>query len=140
VVGTSIFGTLQDNPSVHIKIAAGVLSISATILAALQTYLGFSEKSIKHKEAGARYAAIWRCLDLLNLELRSEGDNFAKKAIEELKRIVARLDEVGKESPTVPDRAYKTAVMELRSRPATARTQPSHQPAQVKDAVAAADN
>jgi hypothetical protein len=115
VVGTSIFGTLQDNPSVHIKIAAGVLSISATILAALQTYLGFSEKSAKHKEAGARYAAIWRCLDLLDLELRSLGDEFAPKAIEELRKIVSMLDEAGKESPSVPDRAYDVAVSELRT-------------------------
>jgi hypothetical protein len=125
LVGTSIFGTLQDNPSVYVKIAAGVLSISATILAALQTYLGFSEKSAKHKEAGARYAAIWRCLDLLNLEIRSLGDEFSNKAIEELKKVVATLDEVGKESPTVPDRAYKTAVAELRSRPAGSQTSSS---------------
>jgi hypothetical protein len=128
LVGTSIFGTLQDNPSAYIKIAVGVLSISATILAALQTYLGFSEKSAKHKEAGARYAALWRCLDLLKLELRSHGDEFASRAIEELKKIVATLDEAGKESPTVPDRAYKTAVTELRSKLASSQTQPSIQP------------
>jgi hypothetical protein len=143
LVGTSIFGTLQDNPSVHIKIAAGVLSISATILAALQTYLGFSEKSAKHKEAGAKYAAIWRCLDLLNLELRSVGDDFANRAIEELKKIVATLDDAGKESPTVPDRAYKTAVTELRSKLASSRTSVQSSDAtslRAIDSIAATDN
>ena len=54
LVGTSIFGSLQDEPSAPVKIAAGILSISATVLAALQTYLGFSEKSAKHKAAGAK--------------------------------------------------------------------------------------
>ena len=125
VVGTSIFGTLQDNPSAHIKIAAGVLSISATILAALQTYLGFNEKSAKHKQAGARYAAIWRCLDLLNLELRSLGDEFAPKAIEEFRKIASTLDEVGKESPSIPDRTHKAAKAELLRAPLANSQQPT---------------
>lgn len=116
VVGTSIFGTLQNDPSVPVKIAAGVLSISATVLAALQTYLGFSEKATKHREAGARYAAVWRSLDLLNLELKSRGDAFASDAIEQLKGIVAVLDEAGKESPTVSDHAYTKAVAELKEK------------------------
>jgi hypothetical protein len=113
VVGTSIFATLQENPSIYIKIAAGILSLSATILAALQTYLGFSEKSAKHKEAGARYAAIWRRLDLLDLELKNSGEAFRQCAIDELKKIVAALDEAAKESLSVPDWAYDIAAAEL---------------------------
>jgi hypothetical protein len=112
LVGTSIFGTLQDNPSVQIKIAAGALSISATVLAALQTYLGFSEKSAKHKAAGTKYAIIRRHLDLLDLELRSKGDAFASEALEGLKSISTMLDDAAKESPTIPDRVYRTAVAE----------------------------
>ena len=116
LVGTSIFATLQENPSVYIKIAAGILSLSATILAALQTYLAFSERSAKHKEAGAKYAAIWRRLDLLHLELKNSGEAFQQSAIEELKKIVAVLDEAGKESLSVPDWIYDISLADFNSR------------------------
>jgi hypothetical protein len=122
LVGTSIFGTLQTDPNVYIKIIAGLMSITAAVLAALQTYLGYNEKATKHKEAGAKYAAIWRCLDLLDTELRTRGDQFATSAIEELKKIVAKLDEIGKESPSVPDHAYNLAVNELRAKLAAQST------------------
>jgi hypothetical protein len=112
LVGTSIFGTLQENPSVPIKIAAGILSISATVLAALQTYLGLSEKSAKHKAAGAKYSLIRRHLDILDLELRTKGDEFASDAIKELKNVTTMLDEAAKESPTIADRIYDIAVAE----------------------------
>src|SRR5262245_65525716 len=52
LVGTAIFGTLQQNPELHWRILAGGISISATVLAALQTYLNFAEQAEKHKEAG----------------------------------------------------------------------------------------
>lgn len=116
LVGTAIFGTLQENPNIYIRIVAGIFSISATILAALQTYLGFSEKAQKHKEAGAKYATVWRAFDILATELHNKGDVFADSAISQLKLIVVKLDELGEKSPSVPDGAYQIAVKELRNK------------------------
>jgi len=116
VVGTSIFGTLTATPNIYVKIAAGLLSISAAVLAALQTYLGYGEKSAKHKEAGAKYAAIWRSLDLLDLELKNAGEAFSDSAIEQLKKIVSQLDEAAKASPSLPDGVYEKASGELRTK------------------------
>ena len=43
-VGTTIFGTLQSEPAIGWKIATGVISIGAALLAGLQTLLNFSER------------------------------------------------------------------------------------------------
>ena len=42
VVGTAIFGTLQESPHIAWKITAGLLSLLAAVLSALQTTLKYS--------------------------------------------------------------------------------------------------
>ena len=101
-----------------------MFSICAAVLAALQTYLAFSERSVKHKEAGAAYAAVWRSLDLLHLELSSGGEEFRSKAIESLKAIVSTLDKAGRESPTVEDADYQKAKSELKAALAAGESEP----------------
>jgi hypothetical protein len=68
VVGTSLFATLAQ-PNAEIPIALGVsvglLSVVAAVLAALQTFLRFSERAEKHVVAGDWYAAISRRIDEL---------------------------------------------------------------------------
>ncbi len=109
LVGTAIFGTLQQTPELHWRILAGVISIFATVLAALQTYLNFSEQAEKHKEAGGSYAELRRKFNLLMIEMRLKGSDYDDQAISELKRIVAELNEVSKKCPSIPDKIYDTA-------------------------------
>jgi amino acid transporter len=70
IVGTAIFGTLQESPGVAWKITAGLLSLLAAVLSALQTTLKYSELAEKHKTAGAKYAAMRRRLDIFVLKHR----------------------------------------------------------------------
>jgi hypothetical protein len=109
LVGTAIFGTLQENPDLHWRILAGAISISATVLAALQTYLNFSEQAEKHKEAGNGYAEIRRQFDLLAIEMAQKNSDYNTQAMTEFKRIVSELDKLSKKSPSVPDKIYDTA-------------------------------
>ena len=53
IVGTTIFVSLSENPSIAWKITTGLLSITAAILAALQTFFKHAERSEKHKIAAA---------------------------------------------------------------------------------------
>src|SRR5262249_51464672 len=63
VVGTSAFAAINDTgSSAAWKIAAGILSIFAAVLAAVQTFLGFGDRSERHRIAATRYAAIRRSI------------------------------------------------------------------------------
>src|SRR5688572_21035863 len=47
VVGTAIFSTLESSPSTATKVVAGLLSVAAGVVAALQTFLGFDQRASK---------------------------------------------------------------------------------------------
>jgi hypothetical protein len=109
LVGTAIFGTLHENPAPHWRILAGGVSVLATVLAALQTYLNFAEQAEKHREAGGNYAELRRRFNLLAVEMSQKGGDFNDQAIATLKEIVAVLNEVSKKSPAITDAIYDVA-------------------------------
>jgi hypothetical protein len=109
VVGTAIFGTIQQDPDLHWRILAGTISIAATVLAALQTYLNFAERAEKHQEAGSGYAKIRRQFDLLAIEMSQKGGEYNAQAMTELKRIVSDLNELSEKSPSIADKIYDAA-------------------------------
>ena len=58
VVGTAVFITLEhDNIEPWVKVAVGLTSVLAAVLAGLQTWLAFGERADKHRLFGARYGA-----------------------------------------------------------------------------------
>jgi hypothetical protein len=109
LVGTAIFGTLQENPEPHWRILVGGISILATVLAALQTYLNLAEQAEKHREAGGNYAELRRKFNLLAIEMSQRGGDFDEQAITILKEIVATLNEISKNSPAITDKIYDIA-------------------------------
>src|SRR3712207_131552 len=52
VTGTTIFASLAISPTVWAKILVGLLSLTAAVLASLQTFLRYDERAQEHKEAG----------------------------------------------------------------------------------------
>ena len=113
-VGTAIFGTIQDNMGIELKIATGLLSLTAAVLSALQTTLKYSELAEKHKMAGARYAGMRRRLEMFILKYEDEPrkQQEAMKALEEIALLFADLAE---ESPSLPDKIYDRALHEYES-------------------------
>ncbi len=69
VVGTSLFatlaGTTSDAAPRSLRVAISSLSVLAAVLAAIQTFLRFSERSERHVQAGDWYSAIKRQVDQL---------------------------------------------------------------------------
>ena len=112
-VGTSIFGTLNESPDVKWRIAAGLLSLTAAIMASLQTFLKFSERSDNHKVAGSRYAVVRRRLEFFLLKYSTEPDRDRKEALGELEEILSRLAELADDSPSIPDKDYRQAEKEF---------------------------
>lgn len=108
-VGTTIFGTLEENPRFAWRITAGLISLTGTVLAALQTNLGFAQTSEKHKAAGEKYRSMQRKFELFELEFRPAGHEKRDVAMERLKALVADLDDLPQTLPSVPDKFYDLA-------------------------------
>jgi hypothetical protein len=92
VVGTSAFAAINNTGSnTEWKVAAGILSIFAAVLAALQTFLGFGDRAERHRIAATRYASIRRSIELALV--RHDA-----KAID---RIRIDMDRIGGPSPQI---------------------------------------
>ena len=112
VVGTTIFGTLDQNPNASWKIIAGLVSLVGTVLASLQTSLGFAQTAEKHKAAGEAYRALRRRFEMFRLRYIDAGPEQRDAAMTDLESIVADLADLPKEFPTIPDRCYERAAAE----------------------------
>jgi adenosine deaminase len=105
--GSAILGSSQAaETSPWLRLVLGVLTISAAIFAALQTFFGFAEKSKQHRTAGAAYAALRRQIDAL---LTCE-----KATCEKLEEVNQQLAELANSSPTIRDTVWQRADLEQR--------------------------
>src|SRR5207248_3345936 len=57
--------SLSTQPDPRLQITTGIASVVAAVLAALQTFLGLSDRAEKHRLAGAKYGALGRQLEEL---------------------------------------------------------------------------
>jgi adenosine deaminase len=105
--GSAILGSSQAaETSTWLRLTLGVLTISAAIFAALQTFFGFAEKSKQHRTAGAAYAALRRQIDAV---LACET-----ATCEKLEEVNQQLAELANSSPTIRDTVWQRADREQR--------------------------
>jgi hypothetical protein len=103
IVSSAIFATLGTQCK-EIQIAAGFISILATILASLQTFLGYAERSSSHKEAAVGYGELRTEVQvLLTCDLMAVPN--LDERIESIRKRWSALD---KASPTLPTSIYET--------------------------------
>jgi hypothetical protein len=97
-VGTAVFASLDNSATGAQRIAVGLISIVAAVLASLQTFLRFSERAERHRATGSGYGAIRRALELLK--------TFPPADTEALQRTFAdikgQMDQLAKDAPEVP--------------------------------------
>ena len=103
IVGTTVFATLNENPETWARIIVGMLSLTTVVMASLQTFLKFSERAEKHKEAGARFGALLKEVEQY-IALPPKDDAELKNWCDSLR---ARWDKLSLESPTVPKDIWK---------------------------------
>lgn len=101
LVGTSVFATVQKQPDPWLQITVGLASVTAAVLASLQTFLGYSERAEKHRIAGAKYGALGRELEQLSA--------FPEISHEALSNVRKRLDDLAVESPNNPLSIFRRA-------------------------------
>ena len=103
IVGTTVFASLSKNTDVGLQILAGLLSVSAAVLTALQTFLKYSELSEKHRAAGAKFANLKHRIELLSSMPPAAPDELKQQ----LTMIEDRWSKVREESPTIPTRIWE---------------------------------
>jgi hypothetical protein len=63
VVGTGAFAAINQDTNDFWKVAAGTVSIVAAVLASMQTFFGFGERTDRHRIAATRYASTRRSIE-----------------------------------------------------------------------------
>lgn len=107
-VGATLVATFRGNPDPYIQLGAGFISIVGGILSTFQTFYNFSALAERHKVAAVQYMAMRRRLDLMIL-FQEPRDGASRTALEELKSIHDDLDDLGKNSPPIPDADWDKA-------------------------------
>ncbi len=119
-VGTSLFADANANLTAGWKIGAGLLSLLAAILSAVQGTLKYSELVVQHRAAAQRYGPLRREVDEL-LADAALGGAITHDIVTDLRK---RWDTVDADSPNIPQKLYDAVVASL---PATAApTVPTH--------------
>ncbi|BCX67955.1 SLATT domain-containing protein [Pseudomonas izuensis] len=119
IVGTTIFTTLNStSQNLYVQIGIGLLSLSAAVLAALQTFFNFGDVATQHKQAAASYEAVRHELDIFLLRHGALCEDEPLDApLKELREIAAELDDIVKKAPSVPDSVYDSAQTRVATRP-----------------------
>jgi len=102
IVGTSVFASLETQVDFWIKIIIGFSSVSAAILASLQTFYNHADRAERHRVAGVKYKAIIR--ELEQILVNPPGEPISQNDL--INGIRMRLDTLESESPVVPENIY----------------------------------
>jgi hypothetical protein len=107
-VGTSVFASLQKEISISFKIIVGVISVTAAVLASLQTFLRFSERAENHRVAGSKAGILRREIEqiLTSTDLENLPD-------EPITRIRQKYDDLTSNAPNVSNRIWNRTERKL---------------------------
>ena len=110
VAGTSALASVAESSSIYLRVIAGVLSVSAGVLAALQTFLKLNERAVQHKAAAAGYSAVCREIEA------SLAKGLTKEEIGNvIDSVRERLDAFAQDVPTLSHRVADSVKSQLES-------------------------
>jgi hypothetical protein len=110
--GTAVFSSLETSSTGAMRIAVGLTSILAAVLAALQTFLGLADRADRHRRTGAGYGGVRRLLEQLKTFPPGDTDSLAR-AVDDIR---TRFDALAEASPPVPSRVKKGLDSELKKK------------------------
>ena len=103
-VGTGVFATLSDKDLPDLlTIFLGLVSITAAVLASLQTFLNYSERSSKHLKAATALSSLKKETEE-NLVLLGEDQDRLEPYIRYVRQ---KWEEITNEAPLLSDRVFK---------------------------------
>jgi len=97
LVASYIFFTINQDVKIWLKMLFGLLALLMAILASLQTFLKYSEQAENHRNASARYKALFNGIDQL-LVIPPKDEAALGEWCDKLRE---RWDELNLEAPSV---------------------------------------
>lgn len=101
IVGTSVFASLGKQMEPSIQILVGLTSVLSAVLAALQTFLRFSERADKHRAVAARYGSVRRRVEEV-LAVKDESC-----MADDISAIRLEIDSLSDGAPNLSDRIWQ---------------------------------
>ena len=101
LVGTSLFATLSSSTNrvpAALRVTIGAVSVLASVLAALQTFLKFSERAEKHGLVADWFSAVRRDIDQMRAtpeQDRGDPHEVLNDVRKEINKIVQNAPEIG---------------------------------------------
>jgi hypothetical protein len=111
VAGTTYFSSAASSSAFALKVLAGCLSITAAVLAALQTALKYTERCAAHGAVGHHYGILRRSTEELLATVSKTGADEAW--VEALKAIRKSWNDIDDGAPHVPQEMYDAVVRKL---------------------------
>lgn len=105
IVATSVFAALGQKVDLYVQILVGSISVTAAILAGLQTFLKHDELALKHREIAAKYGSVKRQLDQEIAKLNAEED-ISQQTVSTIRE---QMDALSAEGPVVPKDIWERA-------------------------------
>jgi len=100
-VGTSVFATLEKDVEPLIKIAVGLISVTAAILSSLQTFLRFSERAEQHRSTAARSGVVRRQIEQL-----IAGGDWSNIPSDKIDKIRNEIDRISESAPSIKESVW----------------------------------
>jgi hypothetical protein len=97
VVGTSVFSALASDGKSPVSLWVGLLSVTAAVLSALQTFLDFPARAERHRAAAVKYKAVIRGVERVLANLAAGH----APADDQITQIEQRLDELEDSAPVI---------------------------------------
>lgn len=96
IVGASLFASLEGSYEPWSRIAAGIVSVTASVLSGLLTFNRYEERTEKHRVAAVRYKASLKEIEAL---LSTVGPNIDDSTVQ---RIEEAFRDLERSAPVVP--------------------------------------
>jgi len=122
IVGTSIFASLNSSNSQAILITVGVISLVATVISGVNSFLNYGERTERHQAAGIKYGSLRRRIDEC---LATMTDDQLK---EEIKTIRSAVDQLEQESPVIPQKYIDEATRHISASSSKSITNRAYEP------------
>lgn len=110
IVGSSVFATLESSGYIELRIIAGGLSMTAAILAGLQTWFNYPKRAENHRGIAIKLGDLRRDIEKV---LRVNPQAIQSKT-EEFDKLDKKWQEAVRDSPAIPDWMYKSVKRQSR--------------------------
>ncbi|MGY6274225.1 SLATT domain-containing protein [Methylomonas sp. MgM2] len=122
VVASYIFFSINQDVGFRVKMLFGLMTLLMAILASLQTFLKYSEQAENHRNASARYQALFNGIDQL-LVIPPKDEAALGEWCDKLRE---RWDELNLEAPSISRKFQLEPAETVGSNTETAETPPNY--------------